>query len=198
MKKFFKKVLRRYFEWNFYMYCKIFRRAKIVGKENIPKEGPVVFCGNHRTFLDPVLIQSTAGRDMRFLAKDVLYKHKFLAFLGWVFESIPVKRDAAKDVTALKEALKTLKNGGCIGIFPEGTRNGLEKGESVKEGAAFMALRSGAKVVPIGISGDKGPFSKVTIKYGEPIDLSIYDKNDKEAPAKATELIMNKIIELTK
>ena len=63
-----------------------------------------------------------------------------------------------------------MKNGDCLALFPEGTRNGLEKGEKVKDGVAFFAVRSGAKVVPCGIKGGQKGNWKVTITYGEPLD----------------------------
>lgn len=173
---------------------------KIVGTQNVPKEGALLFCGNHRTYLDPPLIVVTAGRHMRFMAKEELRKNPLFAFLGVLFEGIYVKRDE-KDITALKEALKTLKNGGCIGIFPEGTRNGLEKNDGkIKNGAAYMALKTNAKIVPVGIIGPAKPFSKNEIIYGEPIDLSEYitgKKIEKETEDKVSEIIKDKIVELS-
>lgn len=71
------------------------------------------------------------------MAKEELTKNKFLAFLGYVFDAILVKRDS-KEIVALKESLQTLKNGDCLALFPEGTRNGIAKGEKVKDGAAFL------------------------------------------------------------
>ena len=93
-----------------------------------------------------------------------------------------------------------MKNGECLALFPEGTRNGLEKGEKVKDGAAFFALRTGAKVIPIGISGKTGHFSKVKIKSGEPLDYSKYknEEDEKKALEEITEDIMKHIIELSK
>ena len=135
VKKFFVELGRTIVRTVIFIYCKIVYRVKIVGTQNVPKEGALLFCGNHRTYLDPPLIVVTAGRHMRFMAKEELRKNPLFAFLGVLFEGIYVKRDE-KDITALKEALKTLKNGGCIGIFPEGTRNGLEKNDGkIKNGA---------------------------------------------------------------
>ena len=148
MKKFLKTVLRGIVKGAIWIFCKIVYRFKVVGKGNIPKEGPIIICGNHRSFLDPPLIEVTCGRYTRFLAKEELTKSKFLAFLGIVFDAILVKKDS-KEVKALKESLQTLKNGDCLVLFPEGTRNGLEKGEKVKDGAAFFALRTGTKVIPV-------------------------------------------------
>lgn len=179
-------------------YCKVLYRYKVVGKENIPKEGKVIICGNHKSFLDPQLIEITTGRYNRFLARESLAKNKFLAALGKLFDVILVKRDS-KDVVALKESLKALKNEQCLALFPEGTRNGLAKGEQVKDGAAFFALRSGAPVVPCGIKGGEKGNRKVTITYGKPLDFSEYKgSKDKELLDKVTNEIMENIIELTK
>ena len=198
MKLFLKKIGRAIVRGAIYIYCKIVYRAEIIGLENVPKEGAVIFCGNHRNYLDPPLMVCTAKRDMRFLAKDELAKNPFLNFLGNVFDAIHVKRDE-KDVTAIKESLKALKNGQCIALFPEGTRNGLEKGEKVKDGVAFFAVRSGAKVVPCGIKGGTKEHRKVTITYGKPLDYSRYKgSKDKEVLEKVTNEIMNHILELTK
>lgn len=197
MKRFFKEIARKIVRGAIYAYCKIVHRVKIEGQENIPLDEPLIYCGNHRTYLDPPLIVVTAKRHVRFMAKIELKKNPFIAFLGVVFDGIYVNRDS-KDITAIKTALKALKNGECVALFPEGTRNGLEKGEKAKDGAAFFAMRSGAKVMPCGISGGTGKFDKVTIRYGKPLDFSNYDKNDKEALDKITDEIMEKIIELTK
>lgn len=199
--EFLKKIGRGIVKAAIYGYCKIVYRVRIIGKENIPQDGAILFCGNHRTYLDPPLIVATAGRHMRFMAKEELSKNKFLAFLGVVFDAIYVKRDS-KDITAMKEALKTLKSGSCIGLFPEGTRNGLEKNNGkIKNGAAYLALKTGAQIVPIGIQGDSKPFHKSTIIYGQPLDLSKYQgikKIDEQTEDEVSEILKNEIVRLSK
>lgn len=197
MKKTIKEIIKWIVRGAIYIWFKVVYHIQIIGLENVPKEGPLIFCGNHRSYIDPPLIVVTAKRDMKFLAKEELYKNKFLAFLGWAFEAIPVKRDE-KDVTAIKKSLKDLKEGKCIALFPEGTRNGIEKGEKVKDGVAFFAIRSGAKVVPCGIKGGKKEEGKLTITYGKPLDYSKYKGNkDKEVLEKVTNEIMDNIIKLS-
>lgn len=178
------------------LYFIVVHRVKIEGRENIPtdKSEPLIYCGNHRTYADPPLIVVTAKRHVRFLAKEELRKNPLFAFLGLVFDGIYVKRDA-KDVAALKTTLKALKDGESIALFPEGTRNGMEKGEKAKDGAAFFAVRTGAKVIPVGISGGEKPFKKMYIKYGEPLDFSNRSKDELD---QVTDEIMEKIIELSK
>ena len=199
MKEVLKKILRVIVAFCIFWYCKIVYRVKIVGKENVPKDGALLFCGNHRTYLDPPLITVTAGRKMSFMAKEELKKNPIIVFLCFAFDGIWVKRDS-KDIGPLKSAMKILKNGGCIGIFPEGTRNGMEKNDGkLKNGAAYMALKTGAKIVPIGIQGPAKPFTKNIIIYGEPLDFSKYGegKPGKEVEDKVSEELKEKIIELS-
>ena len=194
----FKEIVKFIVRGALYIWFKLVYRMEINGIENIPKEGPVIFCGNHRSYIDPPLIVATAKRDIKFLAKEELYENKFLAFLGWAFEAIPVKRDE-KDIAAIKSSLKDLKEGKCIALFPEGTRNGLAKGEKVKDGVAFFALRSGAKVVPCGIKGGTKEQRKLVINYGKALDYSKYKgSKDKDVLDNITKEIMDNIIELAK
>lgn len=198
MKNILKPIGRGIVKGAIWIYCKIVYRFEVIGKENIPKDGAVIICANHRSFLDPPLIEITTGRYTRFLAKEELTENKFLALLGYVFDAILVKRDS-KEVKALKESLQTLKDGDCLALFPEGTRNGLAKGEKVKDGAAFFAVRSGAVVVPCGIKGGEKGNRKVTVTYGEPLDFSEFKgSKDKDVLDKVTEEIMGNVIRLTK
>ena len=195
MKKVLKNITRKIVETALIIYCKIVYRLEIKGRENIP-EGQVIFCGNHRSFIDAPIVRITCKKDTRFLAKEDLAKNKFLAFLGWIFDVVYVKRDA-KDISALKNTLSLLKKGESIALFPEGTRNGMAKGEDVKGGAAFFAIKSGVKVVPLGISGEIKPFHKLTITYGKPLDLSEYtNPKDKEQIEAVTNKIMEEIKKL--
>ena len=192
----FKKVIGGIAKIILRIFFAIVYRLKIEGTENIPKDNePLILCGNHRSYLDPPLIQCTAKRTVRFLAKDELHKNKFIAFWMYIFDGIYVKRGDSKDIKPIKDTLKALKNNDCVGIFPEGTRNGMKKGEASKDGAAFFAVRTGAKVIPVGISGGERPFKKMIIRYGKPLDFSGRNKNELD---EITEEIMEKIVELTK
>ena len=196
---FFKELGRGFVKTAIYIYCKIIYRMKVIGQENIPDDGALIFCGNHKTYLDPCLIEITSNRETRFLAKDELRKNPFFNFMGKIFNVIFVKRDS-KDITAMKESIKTLKSGECIALFPEGTRNGMEKNDGkIKNGASYMALKTGAKVVPIGIQGPAKPFTKNTIIYGKPLDFSEYSnqkKIEKDVEDKVSEEIKQEILKL--
>ena len=155
--------------------CKVIYGLKVYGIENVPKEGNIIFCGNHRTWIDAFFIYFTAPRDMRFMAKEELAHNKFMSYLGRIFNVIFVKRDS-KDLSAIKTSLKTLKSGDWLGIFPEGTRNGLEKNDGqIKNGAAYLALKTDSTIVPIGIIGGDKPFKKSFIFYGKPIEMSEFN-----------------------
>lgn len=196
IKLFFKKIIRIIVRSVIRVYFIVVYRVRVLGRENLPKDKkePLIFCGNHRTYNDPPLIVVTAKRHIRFLAKEELKKNKLFAFLGVIFDGIYVKRDS-KDLTAIKTTLKALKNGESIALFPEGTRNGIEKGQKAKDGAAFFAERTGARIIPVGISGGEKPFKQMTIRYGKPLDFSNRNKDELD---EITEEIMNEIIKLTK
>ena len=175
----------------------MFYRVKINGKENIPEDGAVIVCGNHLHALDAPILIFHIKRKLHFMAKVEVLKGAFLKYITKVFELIPVDRNRT-DIEALKKSLKVLKDGEVLGIFPEGTRNGLAKNVEVKSGVAYFALKTNATVVPFGVNGNFKPFSKITYNIGKPIDISNFDVNSKEDLNKATDLIMDNIISLSK
>ena len=187
-----KKFVRKLVKVTLGVVYRIAFRVKITGQ--VPDEGAYVLCCNHINYLDAAAIVLFNKRKVNFVAKEDLFQHGILMWLGHLFDVIPIKRDM-QDIDAMKRCLKVLKNGELLGIFPEGTRKGMEKNMKAKNGAAFMAMKAKVKVIPIGIHGTFKPFSKVYINYGEPIDLSGYTK---ETIDKATENIMDTIVMLTK
>ena len=193
-----REVLRVIVKYSIIIINTILYRIKVIGRENIPKEGAFILCGNHRSYLDAPLIVTNSKRKVRFMAKEELKNNLITRLAVYIFNAIYVKREA-KDVGAMKEVLKTLKNGEGVGIFPEGTRNGIEKGVQAKNGVSYFALNSDADIIPVGIKGELKPFHKITITFGTPIDVSEFkkDRKNKENMEKVTEIIMKKIVELT-
>ena len=187
-----KKFVRKLVKVTLGVVYRIAFRVKITGQ--VPDEGAYVLCCNHINYLDAAAIVLFNKRKVNFVAKEDLFQHGILMWLGHLFDVIPIKRDM-QDIDAMKRCLKVLKNGELLGIFPEGTRKGMEKNLKAKNGAAFMAMKAKVKVIPIGIHGTFKPFSKVYMNYGEPIDLSGYTK---ETIDEATENIMDTIVMLTK
>ena len=189
-----KKFLRAVIKGILRTIYRIVFRVKIKGE--VPNEGAYVICSNHINYLDAAAIVLFNKRKVNFVAKEDLFKNEFLMWLGHLFDVIPIKRNM-QDIDAMKRCLKVLKNNELLGIFPEGTRKGIEKNMKAKNGAAFMAMKANVKIIPVGIHGSFKPFSKVYINYGTPIDLSEYT-NQKEKLDEATDKVMNAIVMLTK
>lgn len=194
------KIIQREFVRYFLIgLYKIVYRVQVKGKENVPKEGAFILCGNHVDFiLVPVIVLFTPRKDINFIAKSELFNNKMLAWLGYLFDVIPVKR-GKQDVDSMKKSLKTLSSGHVLGLFPEGTRNGLQKKVKVKNGASFMALKTGSEIVPVGIKVKKqGLFSKVILNYGKPLDYSEKKSKmpEKEVLEETTTEMMDVIVKL--
>lgn len=170
-------------------------RVRITG--SVPETGSYIICANHINYLDAAAIVLLNKRMVYFVAKEDLFRFRLLNWLAHVFDIIPIKRNM-QDMEAMKRCLKVVKSGDLLGIFPEGTRKGLEKNGKAKNGAAYMAIKTGTPVIPVGIHGKFKPFSKVYVNYGEPIDLSSYKGTDKDKQNEATKLIMDNIVMLTK
>ena len=194
-----RKKIARFFIKSFLrlLYIIVFRVKKI-GKKDIKEDESYIICANHLNYLDAAAVVVFNKKNIRFVCKDTIFKHKFLNWILHLVDAIPVNR-GKNDIESMKKSLKALKNNELLGIFPEGTRRGMEKNLQAKNGAAFMALRAKVKVIPIGIQGSFKPFTKVYLNYGKPLDFSCYygKEKDKEVLEKVTSEIMNNIVMLT-
>ena len=180
-----------------FVLAKIIYRVKIVGIENVPKDKACIICGNHVHAMDaPVLLASTS-RKINFMAKQELWKNGAFKFIAWIFNVFPVAR-GKKDTEAIKTSLKILNSNQILGMYPEGTRKGLERGIKPKNGAVNLAIRAGVPIIPFGVCGEFKPFKKVVYNFGKPIDFSNYKDNakDKEEVDMLTNEVMAKVIEL--
>ncbi|WP_298828119.1 lysophospholipid acyltransferase family protein [uncultured Planococcus sp.] len=166
-------------------------RFEVIGAENFPKEGGILLCSNHIHALDPPVVGMTAPRTVHFMAKEELFKAPILGPILPKVNAFPVKRGMS-DREALRTALKILKSGEVVGLFPEGTRSTdgvLKKGLS---GAGFFALRGNADVMPCAIIGPYKAFRKVRVVYGEPIRMDPF-RERKASVDEVTEAIMGSI-----
>lgn len=147
-------------------------RITVEGVENVPREGGVILCSNHISGHDPPLLGMLSPRPVRFMAKEELFRIPGLRyFLSQGGGAFPVKR-GTPDRAALKRSLEVLQEGGCFGIFPEGTRSKTGQLKRAEPGTAYLALKSGAPVIPVGFTGPYKLFSPVHIRFGKPVDLS--------------------------
>lgn len=178
-----------------WVYMKLIFRVQINGKENLPKQGALIVCANHFSNYDPIVLAISVKRSLRFLAKKELYANSFFSKVMKWLRTIPVDRGSA-DLKSYKAVMNALKKEEAVGIFIQGTRNAAQ--DAGKGGAALFALRSGATVVPVGISASYKPFSKIAVHIGEPLDLQTYSnqKIKTEAVSQVTAQIMERINEL--
>lgn len=158
---------------------RFYYNPKIINKEVIPKEGPILIVGNHKHVYDQCLTIMATKRVIHYMAKKEYFDGK----MAWFFKlvgCIPVDR-SIKDHNATDKALKVLNSGGAIGLFPEGTRN---KTKDVfllpfKFGTVSMAKKTNATIIPFGLTGDYKFRSKnLTIRYGTPFKVGEMDLED--------------------
>ncbi len=138
----------------FAIFYRLFYRRRIYGKENIPKKGPLIICANHISWHDPLAIGSAlpVHYKIKFMAKEELFRNAFVAFILRMVGAFPVNRQAA-DSRAIRRAFQVLKEGGVVGIFPEGTRSKTGHLQRAQKGAALIAGRTGAPLLPVLIVG---------------------------------------------
>ena len=169
------------FYWIAYYIIKligqIFSPRTILGKEHLPKTGGCILASNHKSNLDPFLIGLCFNRRVSYMAKDSLFKNPIMRVFLRCVEAFPVRRDVS-DVRSIREAIRRLKRGLPIVVFPEGTRQGSGREAKTYPGIGFLAVKAGVPVVPVHIDGSekvlppKGRVPKrgrVTISFGEPV-----------------------------
>lgn len=149
------------------LFCKIVFFVSIEGRENIP-DGPVIIAANHTSILDAPMILLVTPRKIRAMGKAELFQNKFLGAILRAAGAFPVHR-GTNDITAIKTALRTLKDGGVFAIFPTGTRVKSGDVAEAKSGVALIAAKSGAPIIPVAICNGYKAFRKVTIRIGDPM-----------------------------
>jgi 1-acyl-sn-glycerol-3-phosphate acyltransferase len=189
-------MIRAIIKFALNVFFTIYFRIEKKGQENLPKEGAYILAPKHLSNWDgPVVVAKTKRNDVYVLAKQELFVNGFVKFLAKKVHALPVKRNS-KDTSVVKESVKALKQGNILLVFPEGTRNGIEKHGKIHSGAVIMANMANVPIVPVGIQATYKPFSKVIINYGKPIDLR-ENKLSKEEIEEVTKKLQDDIIELT-
>jgi len=156
---------------------RVWFRPHVLGRDRVPLDGPVILAPVHRSFVDFAFSALVTDRKLYFMAKADLWRSRPL---GWLLDRLgvfPVNRDAA-DRASVRMAEAVLRQGQLLVLFPEGARREGERVAEVMEGAAFLAARTGATVVPLGIGGSDEAMPKgttvprrvpVSLVVGEPI-----------------------------
>ena len=170
---------------------KLYYNPRIENKEYLQQDGPIVVVGNHKHIMDQCLVIIATKRIIHYMAKKEYFDGK----MAWFFKAtgcISVDR-SIHDSNAKNKALEVLKNGGAIGLFPEGTRNKTKaKLLPFKYGAVSMAKKTNATIIPFGIVGDYKFRSKnLKIKFGKPFKVG--EMSLEEANAKLEKIVLELI-----
>jgi 1-acyl-sn-glycerol-3-phosphate acyltransferase len=135
-------------------FCRLFWRLRVDGAEHVPLDGPFILAPVHRSNIDTPLVCAISGRRLRYMGKDAMWKYRWSA---WFFTSLggfPVRRGSA-DREALRSCLEVLAGGEPLVMFPEGTRQSGPLVDTLFDGAAYVAIRAGVPIVPVGIGGSE-------------------------------------------
>ncbi len=142
--RFVKLMLGLYFRWQFGL--------RVEGQEHEPATGPVLVVSNHVSALDPPMVGVALRRQSRYMAKQELMDTPVLGFFLRTIGVFPVRRGEA-DRRSIRMALEALERGGVLVMFPEGTRSPDGRLQTAEPGAAMLALRTGAPVLPVAVIG---------------------------------------------
>ena len=152
--------------------------VEYAGVENVPATGAVILAGNHPSYLDPVLVALPINRVIRFMAWDALFKVPLLGQIIKVLGAFPVDIARGKGESAYREALRVLKDGEALGIFPEGKRSERGPMGELRMGTARLALETNAPIIPITIGGASRAWpkyrllpkpAKIVVRYHKPV-----------------------------
>lgn len=203
--------MKRFLSWLFYYANMVWVKALLMavtsrdiqGRENVPRKGPLILASNHLSNGDPPILTAATPRQIAWLTKAEWFKTPIIGAMFRMGGMLPVRRFEA-DLQALRRVQELLKRGGCLGMFPEGTRSldgVLHKGEP---GSALVALRTGAPIQPVAIWGtehvklprDLFRRTRAHVTYGKPFRLPQPKRIRREDVEAGTDAIMRSIAEL--
>lgn len=172
--------------WFFLIY-----RMKYIGVENVPAQGAYILASNHRRAVDPIIMGMGLKRQVLFMAKEELFKNKFLNWFIRKLGAFPVSRGKA-DTGAVKHFEQQVKNGNLIGVFIEGTRAKDDNFLPPKNGVSLIAWDTKTPVIPICHTKING---RIVMHYGKPLSLEDmgFDKGGAREFRNASRVIMDHI-----
>lgn len=183
---------------------RLFTHWQIKGRENVPNQGALLIIVNHLNLADPPLVSVSLKRRVVFMAKEELFRSKFVGYFISSFGAFPVHRGQL-DRQALRQAEKVLAEGLALAMFPEATRSKNAQLQRAFSGSALIALRQGVPILPVAITGTeriKGLSwmlhrPHITITFGQPFHLPLVDgRASKEELTELTTFMMGHIAEL--
>ncbi len=184
--------------WVINASARAFWGLRVSGLEHIPADGPLIIAGNHASLADAPFLFCAAGsrRLVSFLAKAELFRNPVSSWFFTNSGCIPLDRSRG-DVSAMRGALEFLGRGGCLGLFPQGTRARPGKEPKLKPGLGFLAALGKAPVVPARLVGmDRFPFARpLSIRFGPAMEFS-GDPHSREDCVAFAQRVMTRIFEL--
>jgi 1-acyl-sn-glycerol-3-phosphate acyltransferase len=191
--------LHRVGQWISRVFVRLPYRVRIHHGERVPRSGPVVLVANHSSMVDGPLLFGMVPRSAVFLIKYEMFR----GTLGWFLRRIgqlSVRR-GEPDRAPLLAAVRVLREGGLVGVFPEGTRDGGGEVTQAQHGAAWLARSSGARLLPVVCRGTRRPASgrrrflpKVHVLFGQPVDLP--REKGRAGLTAATERVRSELVDL--
>ena len=179
-------------------------KRRVTGQENVPAQGPLLIVANHLNIIDPPLISVSIGRKMIFMAKEELFRSKLSSYFIRSYGAFPVSRERLGKET-LREAERWLAKGMGLVMFPEGQRSQNAQLQPAFVGSALIASRTGAPVLPVGITGTENIKGAtwwlrrpcITVNIGQPLSLPpVSGKLTKSDLTQFTDSIMEHIADL--
>ena len=165
-------------------------KLTVIGEENVPKDEPVLYVGNHKSYFDIVLSYARVPRITGYISKMEILKVPVLSMWMRFMDCLFLDRDDLRQgLKVILEAIDKVKNGISIAIYPEGTRNGTDEMLPFHKGSFKIAQKSGCAIIPMTINNssaifeDHIPFIKkahVVLEYGKPIYMKDLDPEDKK------------------
>jgi 1-acyl-sn-glycerol-3-phosphate acyltransferase len=158
--------------------AKLFGRIEVIGREHIPADRPFILAPVHRSNIDFALVSLVTKRRMRYMGKDTIFKFKFLNPFFHALGAFPVHRGSA-DREALRTSIAVVASGQPLVMFPEGTRQSGSEVQELFDGTVYVAAKTGAPIVPVGIGGSERVMpkgskfihpGKIVLIVGEPLD----------------------------
>lgn len=165
------------------IWCRVWLRLVVVGQENLPRDGAFIVAPTHRSNLDIPVAAAVTTRRLRYMGKDSLWKFRPVGLVLSALGGFPVTRGTA-DLEALKRCVEVLKGGEPLVLFPEGTRRSGPLVSDLFDGAAFVAVKAGVPIIPVGIAGTEEAMgrgsrtigrARCVMVIGSPIRETLYD-----------------------
>lgn len=177
------------------VFCRVWCRMSIEGRENLPASGPFILAPTHRSIIDTPVASGVYRRRMRFMGADKWWSNRYFGKLLTALGGFPVSRGSA-DREALRRCISVIEGGEPLVLFPEGERKSGLVVQPLFEGAAYVAMKTGVPIIPVGIGGSERAMPKGTkfiyprklyVIVGAPLTIAPTD-SPKEQRAAARQL----------